>query len=43
MEIQLDETYLIKTDTYNFKVGYYTEREKKREGRESIQYRRVLY
>lgn len=28
MEIQLDETYLIKTDTYNFKVGYYTEREK---------------
>ena len=28
MEIQLDETYLIKTDNYNFKVGYYTEREK---------------
>jgi hypothetical protein len=28
MEIKLDETYLIKTDNYNFKVGYYTEREK---------------
>lgn len=28
MEIKLDDTYLIKTDNYNFKVGYYTEREK---------------
>lgn len=28
MEIQLDETYLIKTDNYNFKVGYYIERER---------------
>jgi hypothetical protein len=28
MEIKLDNRYLIKTDKYNFKVGYYIERER---------------
>lgn len=28
MEIELDNKYIIKTDKYNFKLGYYVERER---------------
>lgn len=31
MEIKLDNKYIIKTDKYNFKLGYYIERERNSE------------